>query len=68
MYFDRFDIVEAHYLAACEWGDYAKITRITSSRGTIQAKIRRIDGRADLEENGQEIYDQLTARYQAKYY
>jgi hypothetical protein len=67
-YFDRFDIVEAHYLFAAEWHTgqwsflYQELSRILSPD--------RIDFRPapglcfeDMTENGQEIYRELQRRH-----
>ena len=62
MYFDRFDICEAHYLFAMLWHDgmwgsiYAKFAQFE------RIKFRpspMLSGPEDLTENGREIYEQL---------
>ena len=62
MYFDRFDICEAHYLLAMLWhggmgcslyGKFAQLERIEFRPSPM------LSGPEDLTENGREIYEQL---------
>ena len=62
MYFDRFDICEAHYVLAMLWHGgmgsslYAKFSQLE------RIKFRpspMLSGPEDLTENGREIYQQL---------
>ncbi len=63
MYFDRFDIVSAHYAFACDWH-----TGQASELYARQCRISRYfspgaswNGYASLSENGQAIYDELVS-------
>lgn len=64
MYFDRFDIVEAHYLYACDyhegqWSElYARIGRILTK---LRFRPRPSLNYETLSENAQVIYDNLVA-------
>ena len=62
MYFDRFDICEAHYLLAMLWhggmgsklyGKFSQLERIKFRPSPC------LSGPQDLTENGREIYEQL---------
>lgn len=65
MFFDRFDIVEAHYAFACDyhsgqWSElYAKLSRI--SKYFTPSPLWR--GFESLSENAQEIYNNLVAKH-----
>jgi len=61
-YFDRFDICEAYYVWAHDWGEYAVITRLR--RMGFRARPG-LDGYADLEDNSKDIYERLNARSEA---
>ncbi len=62
MYFDRFDIVEAHYLYCSEyhsgqWSDlYARLSKILTKLGFRPRPSLNYD---TLSENAQTIYDNL---------
>lgn len=67
MYWDRFDICEAYFLALCEWHGglqsrtYRRLCRLTkpghfSPRTNLSVET--------LTENGREIYEGLVARFQ----
>lgn len=64
MYFDRFDIVEAHYAFACDYHGgqstdlYAKLCRI-GQYFTPSPLWRNFDS---LSENGKEIYNNLVQK------
>lgn len=58
MYFDRFDICEAHSLWAHDYGEYAVITRLTRM-GFRPSPLLRYDS---LTDNGRSIYDALAKR------
>lgn len=64
MYFDRFDIVSAHYTFACDHHGgqyselYAKLCRIGNYFRPGMART----GYDSLSENGQVIYDNLVAK------
>lgn len=66
MYFDRFDIVEAHYAFACDYHDgqssylYAKLCRI-SKYFTPSPMFR---GFESLSENAKEIYNNLVEKHE----
>jgi hypothetical protein len=67
MYFDRFDIVEAHYAFACDWYNgqacplYARLSRIV---GALRFKPSPLfKGYDSLTENGQEIYNSLKTKH-----
>lgn len=63
MYFDRFDIVSAHYAFACDYHSgqfsdlYIKLCRI----GNYFKPGPMWNGYESLSENGQAIYDNLEA-------
>lgn len=65
MYFDRFDIVEAHYAFYSDWHSgqfsdfYARLSRISDyfSPGAM------FNGYDSLSENGKIIYDDLIQKY-----
>ena len=59
-YFDRFDIVEAWWLYALDYGEYHLVTRILDLIKPGRIRPLLID-RDDLSENGQDIYDALVA-------
>lgn len=68
MYFDRFDIVEAWYLALThchggQWSDeYRRLSRITQYfRPSPMLSVET------LSENGQVIYEAACAKIEAKY-
>jgi len=54
MYFDRFDICEAWYLLAHDWGLYAVITRLEHDLHFRPSPILSYD---NISENAKEIYD-----------
>jgi len=59
MYFDRFDICEAYYVAAHDYGQYGVISRLDR----IGFRMSPLNaGRESLSENGQIIFDELVAR------
>ena len=59
MYFDRFDICEAYYVAAHDYGQYGVISRLDR----IGFRMSPIGcHRESLSENGQIIFDELVAR------
>lgn len=68
MYWDRFDIVEAHYTYCMDWHggqwspEYAKLCRISRyfKPGTM------FQGFETLSENGKEIYEALVRKHQRK--
>ena len=66
MYFDRFDICEAHYLLAMLWHDgmgsslYAKFAQFERIKFRPS---RMLSSPRDLTENGLEIYEQLLETY-----
>ena len=61
MYFDRYDIVEAHYAFACDYHSgqssdlYAKLCRISR----YYSPGRAWKGYDSLSENGKAIYDNM---------
>jgi hypothetical protein len=65
MYFDRFDIAQAHYAFACDYHGgqtcelYARLCRI-SRYLKLSPLFRGFDS---LSENGQEIYNNLVTKY-----
>jgi len=61
-YFDRFDICEAYYVWAHDWGEYACITRL--QRMGFHARPM-LNDYTDLEDNARNLYDALTARSEA---
>ncbi len=61
-YFDRFDICEAWYVAAHDWGQYGVISRLDD----MQFRAPSISTRDDLSDNGRAIYDAINARITAK--
>ena len=58
----NFDICEAYYVWAHDWGEYAVITRL--ERLGFRARPM-LDGYADLEDNAKDIYEALNARSEA---
>ena len=54
MYFDRYDICEAWYLLACDWGLYATITRLKG----MEFKPSPVLSYEHLTANGKVIYDE----------
>jgi len=74
MYFDRFDICEAHYMLEVEWNNGGWLQERPSNRRRREAthiQLHRIQFKPapslssfeDLTENGQEIYRGLCERY-----
>lgn len=61
-YFDRFDVCEAWYAWAHDWGEYAVVTRLQRMGFSFG---RSNSQRERLEPNGQAIYDALNARSKA---
>ena len=65
-YFDRFDICEAYYVFAMLWHggggtkEYAMLGRLSNMGFKPRPSL---NDRSSLEENGQEIYDGILARY-----
>ena len=60
MYFDRFDICEAYYVAAHDYGQYGVISRL--DRMGFKLGLGHGCRREDLSENAQIIFDELVAR------
>lgn len=66
MYFDRFDIVEAHYLFYSHYHSggasegYKRLSRITGSMHFRPSPLLAYD---TLSENAQAIYDNLVRRF-----
>jgi hypothetical protein len=61
-YFDRFDICDAWHVWACEWGEYAVITRLDCMQYRPSPLL---NGPDNLSDNAQALYASLTARSQA---
>ena len=71
MYFDRFDIVEAHYAFYSDYHEgqwskkYERLCRISDPNGRIQLRVSPLwRGFESLSENGKEIYNQLVNRFE----
>lgn len=70
MYFDRFDICEAHYLFLTnyhegQWSDkYRRLCKLTRKMGFQPNYLLRC--KLDLTDNGQEIYAELVKKEFAK--
>lgn len=73
-YFDRFDICEAHFVLEMDYNDGGWLRERPSNqrrRESTDVQLSRIQfkpapslgSRADLTENGKEIYDMLVDRY-----
>ena len=62
MYFDRYDICEAYYVIAHDWGLYDVITRLEVMTFKPSPMLGNRD---ELTGNGQEIYDYLDAQLEA---
>ena len=68
MYFDRFDIVEAHYLFYSQYHEgqfsdgYRKLSRILSY---YRPGLMGWSDENDLNENARAIYDNLVAQHEA---
>lgn len=66
MYFDRFDIVDAWYLALSEWHggqwspEYARLSRMTG-----YFKPSPFLSVNNLSENGKEIYSELNRKFES---
>lgn len=64
MYFDRFDIVEAHYAFCCDYHEglhsrlYARLCRIL----TYLRPSPMFRGYESLSDNGRMIYDELVSK------
>jgi len=66
MYFDRFDIVTAHYAFYTDYHEgqwskkYERLSRISNPNGKIQLRVSPLwRGFESLSDNGKEIYKQL---------
>lgn len=66
MYFDRFDIAEAWYLALCAWHggqwspEYSRLCRLTSYyKPGYNLSV------SDLTENGLQIYTELNRKFES---
>lgn len=63
--FDRFDICEAYFVWACDWGEYEVIARLNRLGFKPRPRLSDGDAYAALEEGAQDIYDALNARSEA---
>lgn len=63
-YFNRFDIAEAYFVHACEWGEYATLVRLSR----IPFRPAPCLSRATLTRNGKRIHALLTIRSKNAYY
>lgn len=65
LYFDRFDICEAYYVWAADWGEYEVIARLDRMQFRARPRLNDGDAYLGLEDNARDLYDQLTARSEA---
>lgn len=63
MYFDRFDIVSAHYAFACDYheGQWSELYKKLCRIGKYFNPSAMWKGYDSLSDNGKEIYDNLVA-------
>lgn len=64
MYWDRFDIVEAHYAFCCDWhgGQWSSLYERLCRIQRYYRPSPMWKGYASLTDNGKEIYDRLKER------
>ena len=68
MYFDRFDIVEAHYMFYSHYheGQFSdKYRKLNLIQQVYRPGLYGWTDRDDLNENARAIYDNLVAKYEA---
>ena len=68
MYFDRFDIVEAHYMFYSQYheGQFSdKYRKLSLIQQVYRPGLYGWSDRNDLNENARAIYDNLVAKYEA---